>query len=97
MTSRSQYYAGSDNLCGWRKRDSPSIRPIRRTRFCATCADYTLVKGFILRDECAGGVYFAALHDHDGPEAWIDVIVSTFERADFSDHVTFGYRIRDYQ
>ena len=61
---------------------------------CTSCGrDYTLVKGFIFRGEDPNSVFFAALHDHDGHEAWIDVILGTFGSDDFTDHITFGCRV----
>jgi hypothetical protein len=61
---------------------------------CADCArHYILVKGFILQDDDAHAVYFAALHGHGNREAWIDVILGTFGTGDSSDYVTFGCRV----
>lgn len=61
---------------------------------CASCGrGYTLVKSFILDDEDAHAILFAALHDHGEPEAWIDVILGTFGTEDFTDHLTFGCRV----
>ncbi|WP_237700651.1 hypothetical protein [Janibacter sp. HTCC2649] len=33
-----------------------------------------------------------ALHDHDGQEAWIDVVFGTFEDG-VDDHISFGCRV----
>ena len=61
---------------------------------CAACGrGYVLAKGFIYADDEPHAVYFAALHNHGVPEAWIDVILGTFGSADYSDHVTFGCRV----
>ena len=34
-----------------------------------------------------------ARHDHGSPEAWVDVILGTFDAQDFTDHVSFGCRV----
>lgn len=63
-------------------------------RSCPDCGrDFTLVKSSILKNGYGYGVVFAALHDHDVREAWIDVVLGTFGEADYSDHVTFGCRV----
>jgi hypothetical protein len=61
---------------------------------CTACGrGYTLIKSFILDDNDAHAVLFAALHDHGEREAWIDVILGSVGSEDFSDHVTFGCRV----
>lgn len=63
-------------------------------RVCPDCRrSYLNIKGFILKDNDAHAIFFAALHSHDAPEAWIDVILGTFGDDDPSDHVTFGCRV----
>lgn len=65
---------------------------------CAECGrGYTLIKSFILNDDDAHAVLFAALHDHGEREAWIDVILGTFGSDDYSDHITFGCRVGPVQ
>ncbi len=72
--------------------DEPSdIQP----RECAECGShYLLVKSFVVRDEDAIAITFAALHTHDSVhEAWIDAILGTFVDDRTDDHVTFGCRV----
>ena len=80
--------------------DTLSFDPERTVELksCAACGrGYTLIKSFILDDNDAHAVLFAALHDHGEREAWIDVILGTFGSEDFSDHVTFGCRVGPVQ
>ena len=80
--------------------DTLSFDPERTVELksCAACGrGYTLVKSFILDDNDAHAVLFAALHDHGEREAWIDVILGTFGSEDFSDHITFGCRVGPVQ
>jgi hypothetical protein len=51
------------------------------------------VKGFVYQAEIPHAVFFAALHQHEAKEAWIDVILGSFGNDDTSDHVTFGCRV----
>jgi len=68
------------------------------SKLCDACGSgYVLAKGFIYDDDEPHAVYFAALHNHGSPEAWIDVILGTFGTEDFSDHVTFGCRVGDVE
>jgi hypothetical protein len=61
---------------------------------CTSCGrDYTLVKSFILDHDDAHAIVLAALHDHDGKEAWLDIILGTFGTEDYTDYVTFGCRL----
>lgn len=64
-------------------------------RACDQCGrGYEFIRGFILNDDDAYAIYFAACHDHDGTrEAWIDVILGTFTDENATDHVTFGCRV----
>jgi hypothetical protein len=63
-------------------------------RSCAICGrHYVQVKGFVYQAEIPHAVFFAALHQHEAKEAWIDVILGTFGDDDTSDHVTFGCRV----
>lgn len=61
-----------------------------------TCVDcgrhYLLVSSFLLRDGGAYAVAKTALHDHDGREAWIDLVVGNWADG-YDDHVTFGCRV----
>ena len=65
---------------------------------CPDCGETAQrVWGFILRDEDAHAVFFASLYDHDGHEAWIDVILSPTWADDADDHETFGCRVGPIQ
>lgn len=60
---------------------------------CESCGKhFLLVTSFIASDGAAHAVAKTALHDHDGQEAWIDLVFGSWhESAD--DHVTFGCRV----
>lgn len=60
---------------------------------CSSCGQrYLLVTSFLTSAGAAYAVAKTALHDHDGHEAWFDVMLGTWnEGAD--DHTTFGCRV----
>lgn len=65
------------------------------SRECDECARrYTLVQGYIYRGEGAYAIYYTQLHDHEGSEAWIDVIFGSLDLAEAEDRVTFGCHLR---
>ena len=60
---------------------------------CDHCGSgYSLVTSYVLRDDAAFAVAKTALHDHDGPEAWLDVVFGSWH-GEAEDHVTFGCRV----
>lgn len=64
---------------------------------CADCgAEYLAVKSFILDEFGPYAIAMTSLHHHDGFEAWMDVILGSFDEAEGaepSDRVTFGCRV----
>ncbi|MEO3938758.1 hypothetical protein V3N99_18675 [Dermatophilaceae bacterium Soc4.6] len=64
-----------------------------REQTCDRCGrPYLLVTSYLLVNGSAHCVTKTALHDHDGPEAWVDVVFGTFVEGAV-DHVTFGCRV----
>jgi hypothetical protein len=62
-------------------------------RRCDDCGgEHESAVGFVLRDGDAYAVYWAAWYPHEN-EAWIDVILGSWQEPDFPDNVTFGCRI----
>ena len=62
---------------------------------CSDCgARFTLTKNFVLDGDEPYAIAFAALHQHGGEsEAWIDVILGTFEGTADDERTTFGARV----
>lgn len=64
-----------------------------REEHCPSCAErFLLVTTFLVRDGAAYAVAKTALHDHDEREAWIDLVLGTWDE-ETDDHVTFGCRV----
>jgi hypothetical protein len=67
--------------------------PTSAKHFCAHCgAKYSLVTSYLLRDEAASAVAKTALHHHDAPDAWMDVVFGSWHD-EAEDHQTFGCRV----
>ena len=50
---------------------------------------------FVARDGDAFAVVFAACHTHDGQsEAWLDIVIGSFDEPEFADQATFSCRVR---
>lgn len=62
---------------------------------CPSCGRaYQWVTGFIERDGDAFAVYYAQCHGHgDEAEAWVDVVVGSWNEPDYTDHATFSCRV----
>ena len=64
-----------------------------RQATCDHCGrDYVTVTSLVTRGGDTYCVARTALHDHDGHEAWLDIVFGTFEDG-AEDHVTFGCRV----
>ena len=64
-----------------------------RQATCDHCGrDYVTVTSFVTHGGTAYCVAKTALHDHDGHEAWMDIVFGTFEDG-AEDHITFGCRV----
>jgi hypothetical protein len=71
--------------------DERVVRPER----CTGCgAAYDHVTGFVVDDEGAHSVYFAACHGHPEHSASIDVVLGTWTEENAEDHVTFSCLLR---
>jgi hypothetical protein len=67
----------------------PTVRAVS----CPRCGvEHPSVTGFVLNDGDKYAVYFADWHALPG-EAYVDVILGSFEEPAYADHVTFGCRI----
>lgn len=67
--------------------------PQMRTETCAGCGvDHQSITGFVLQDGNAHAIYMAEWHPLTS-EAYIDVILGSFEEPDHADNVTFGCRV----
>jgi len=67
--------------------------PERRHRLCDVCREeHETDTGFVLRDGDAYAVYWASWYPHEN-EAWLDVVVGSWEEPKYRDNVTFGCRI----
>jgi hypothetical protein len=66
--------------------------PEARDQVCPSCGRaYQWVTGLVLRDGDAFAVYYAQCHGHgDGSEAWLDIVVGSWEEPAYSDHATFS-------
>ncbi|MGY2873579.1 hypothetical protein ACVW00_000769 [Marmoricola sp. URHA0025 HA25] len=61
---------------------------------CDDCgAEYLLVKSFVLDADGPCAIAMTALHHHGGFEAWMDVILGSFEGDGQDERVTFGCRV----
>jgi hypothetical protein len=68
--------------------------PDVKARLCSHCnREYTLITCFVLKRGEAHCIARTALHDHEGREAWMDVIFGTFGEAAVQDRTTFGCRV----
>lgn len=60
---------------------------------CDECGnEHEAVTGFVLKDGSAHAVYYADWHPH-AREAFVDVVLGTWEEPDYPDQVTFGCRL----
>lgn len=67
--------------------------PRAEHRRCPDCGEeHDSDVGFVLRDGVKYAVYWAAWYPHQD-EAWLDVVLGSWQEPDFADHVTFGCRI----
>jgi hypothetical protein len=67
--------------------------PTVEHRRCADCGEeHETDQGFVMRDGVAYSVYWAAWYPHE-KEAWVDVILGSWQAPNYPDHVTFGCRI----
>ena len=69
--------------------------PEVRDQVCPSCdRPYRWVTGLIQRDGDAFAVYYAQCHGHgDASEAWVDVVVGSWDEPEYSDHATFSCRV----
>lgn len=69
--------------------------PTIEKKDCRGCGrHYPLVKSFVVREQSAVAITFAALHAHEGVrEAWIDGVLGSFADEGANDRVTFGCRV----
>jgi hypothetical protein len=69
--------------------------PELREQICPSCRRaYQWVTGLIQRDGDAFAVYYAQCHGHaDTSEAWVDVVVGSWDEPTYSDHATFSCRV----
>lgn len=68
---------------------APETRPVR----CVDCdEEHDSIVGFVLKDGNAHAIYFAEWHER-WSEAYLDVILGSFEGPDYEDNVTFGCRV----
>ncbi|GAA1809722.1 hypothetical protein GCM10009682_34220 [Luedemannella flava] len=75
-----------------------STRQVRQfvCQCCGTQAERTWAH--VDRDGAAAAVYYASCYHHNGVhEAWIDAILGTWGRDDYSDHLTFSCRVGPVQ
>jgi hypothetical protein len=70
-------------------------QPHVRDQTCRSCGrSYQWVSGLIKRDGHAFAVYYAQCHGHgDKAEAWVDVVVGSWDEPAYSDHATFSCRV----
>ncbi len=60
---------------------------------CPECGlRHESVIGFVLKDGAAHAIYFADWYPH-GSEAYLDVVLGTWDEPDYPDQVTFGCRL----
>jgi hypothetical protein len=69
--------------------------PDVRDQVCPSCGRaYRWVTGLIQRDGDAFAVYYAQCHGHgDTTEAWVDVVIGSWDEPTYSDHATFSCRV----
>lgn len=62
-------------------------------RRCQDCGnEHESVTGFVLKDGSAHAVYYADWYPHN-QEAYVDVVLGTWEEPDYPNQVTFGCRL----
>lgn len=67
----------------------PDVRMVR----CGDCGQqHEAVTGFVLCEGFAHAVYWADWYPHQN-EAYVDLILGSWEEPEYEDHVTFGCRI----
>ena len=60
---------------------------------CSECDQtHETSTGFVLRDDDAYAVYWVSWYPHHD-EAWLDLILGSWQEPTYDDHVTFGCRI----
>jgi hypothetical protein len=69
--------------------------PRVRDEVCSSCGRaYQWVTGLVTRDGDAFAVYYAACHGHDDKsEAWVDVVVGSWDEPAYADHATISCRV----
>jgi hypothetical protein len=66
--------------------------PVAREVTCANCGEkHDGVTGYVLNSGDAYGIYFADWYPHVS-EAWVEVILGSFQSPDYADDVTIGCR-----
>ena len=67
--------------------------PLVDRRRCPDCGnEHESVTGFVLKDGSAHAVYYADWHPH-AKEAYVDVVLGSWEEPDYPGQVTFGCRL----
>lgn len=64
---------------------------------CSECDElHEKTTGFVLADSSAYAAYWATWYPHHN-EAYVDMIIGSWEEPNYADHVTFGCRVGDIE